>query len=386
MRPQRGHVPPFLLAGATLWALAIPSAHSAEVSEVAAVDGANLQRPSWSPDGARLSYEANHHARRTIELYIGVPESRTFRRLKGARRSTNAITAGFVSASPATQVVQELSWGPGQGDGYVFSASPDAKDFDLYLDGGGAIAPFPGADGGPRWSPDGSKLVFTSARTGGGDLYLLEADAMEADPRRLTTTVGSSELFPDWSSDGTRLVYVAHSDTGDHVWLLDDLNAPPRQLTSEPGSQVRPRFSPDGSQVAYYATAPTDAEPTEPDEVSERWSLMVRSLDSDTPTRLLEDVKPDLAGPAWAPTGNHLLAVRRAPEALDPISWIPVTPEPDPEPVDLDLGTVNHGDLAVVPSGDRLRLAFVSQGRTSDAIRAFKRLFIADIPVAPTPE
>ena len=341
------------------------------------MDGANLQRPSWAPDGTRLAYEANHHARRTIELYIGDPLHRTFLRLKGARRSTNPITAGFVTSAPATHVVHELTWGPGSGAGFVFSASPDAQDFDLYLDGGGALAPSKGADGGPRWSPDGAHLVFTSARSGSGDLYLLEADTMEAEPRRLTDTANSSELFPDWSPDSKQLVYVAHSDTGDHLWLLDALDGEPRQLTDEPGVQSRPRFSPSGEQVAYYAIGSDDTSKVE------RWDLFVCGVDSGEPVNLLKDVKPDLAGPAWTPSGTHLLAVRNDPDALDPIAWIPASTKPDPRPIDLVLDTVNHGDLAVVPHGDGLRLAYVSQGRTNDVVRSFKRLFLVDLPLGP---
>ncbi|MFT4622447.1 MAG: Tol biopolymer transport system component [Myxococcota bacterium] len=370
-------VGPGIASAIALLLCAPATALGATVLEVAAVDGANLQRPSWSPDATRLSYEANYHQVKTIELYVGDPENRTFRRLKGARRSTTPITAGFVTATPATQVVNELAWGRGNGSGYVFSAAAETQDFDLYMDGGGAIAIAPGADGGPKWSPDGARLVFTSARTGDGDLYVLSADTMEAAPKRVTSAAGSSELFADWSPDSRSLVYVAHGDTGDHVWLLPTLDGEPRQLTTEPGSQVRPTFSPDGKRVAYYSMAP----PGSPDAL-DQWALVVRELGADAvPVVLAEDVKPDLSGPAWTPSGDHLIAVRNDPDALDPVAWVPATP--GGETIDIDLGTVNHGDVSVVASGGALRLAFIAQGRVDDAVRAFKRLYMTTLPVSP---
>jgi dipeptidyl aminopeptidase/acylaminoacyl peptidase len=62
------------------------------------------------------------------------------------------------------------------------------------LDGsqGGQLTRGPGQDSGPRWSPDGSQLAFISTRTGGSQVFVLDAGGGEA------RQVGS---FPQGVSD-----------------------------------------------------------------------------------------------------------------------------------------------------------------------------------------
>jgi len=57
----------------------------------------------------------------------------------------------------------------------------------------------------PRWSPDGKRLAFSSARSGKTQLYLLPMDGGEAEV--LTETKGEIATFA-WSPDGTRLAFT----------------------------------------------------------------------------------------------------------------------------------------------------------------------------------
>ena len=50
-------------------------------------------------------------------------------------------------------------------------------------------------DGEPAWSPDGTRLVFSSTRTGNGDIYRMNADGTGL--LRLTTSSGI-DLSPAW--------------------------------------------------------------------------------------------------------------------------------------------------------------------------------------------
>jgi Tol biopolymer transport system component len=61
----------------------------------------------------------------------------------------------------------------------------------------------PARDRIPRWSPDGSRIVFYSNRSGHFDLWSLRADGSGLEP--LTRTSGPPLLNPIWSPDG-RLV------------------------------------------------------------------------------------------------------------------------------------------------------------------------------------
>ncbi|MBU6367305.1 MAG: S9 family peptidase [Gemmatimonadetes bacterium] len=71
-------------------------------------------------------------------------------------------------------------------------------------------------DAAPRWSPDGTRLAFTSEREGAdpdrqnnSDVYVVEA-VPGAAPRRLTTWAGP-DASPVWSPDGRRIAYLQGS-------------------------------------------------------------------------------------------------------------------------------------------------------------------------------
>jgi Tol biopolymer transport system component len=50
-------------------------------------------------------------------------------------------------------------------------------------------------DGWPDWSPDGSKIAFTSVRDGNPDIYVMDADGSNV--IRLTSTP-EFDSWPDW--------------------------------------------------------------------------------------------------------------------------------------------------------------------------------------------
>lgn len=341
--------------------------------QVAAVLGANLQRPDWSPGGERLSYEANFHDRRVVELYVGEPDTPRFSRVRAAERSQNPLTQGFATGVATNQVVHQLSWSPADLNRFVYTASNAAQDYDVYLDGSGSLAAGPGADGDPRWSPDGRYVCFTSARSGEGDLYLFDRQAPTAPPRRVTQLAGTAEVDASWSRDGKRLAFVAHATGGDRLWLLGRLDGSPAELTTLPGSQIRPSFSPSGDLVAFYAN-PED--PT-------RWDLYAVPLQpAAVPKLLAPGVVPNALGPSWTPDGTHLVYVRNDDEAFDPIAAVRVSDAS--RVVDLDFGTVGNGDLDLVQRSDGVTwISWVAQGRAQDALRDYRRVFIATMPTLP---
>ncbi|MEN0063255.1 MAG: hypothetical protein AAGA48_13965 [Myxococcota bacterium] len=348
-----------LLASLVLVTTAVAGAPA----QVASIPGANLQRPSWSADGSKLSFEANFFEEKRIELYVGTPFEGAFERIQATKRAASSITEGF-RRSTGGQVAHELTWAPTSvgADLYMFSASNEGFDYDLYLAGGTPVAANPGADGGAAWSPDGSSIVFTSARTGEGDLYLIDTSTIEADPRRLTSMPGSSELYVTWSNDGKTLAFVAHTKSGDNIWLLPSVGSKPARLTSWRGNQIRPRFSPTSSKLAFYANH----------EKPGRFDLYVVEVGS-SPKVLVRGVYPDAQGPAWTPDGRHIVYVADDDDAYDPVRAVDVARQ---SVRTLQTGTVGNTDLAITVRDGQLWLSVVAQGRDNDEVRNFKRLFI----------
>ncbi|HEV8368020.1 MAG TPA: protein kinase [Pyrinomonadaceae bacterium] len=105
----------------------------------------------------------------------------------------------------------------------------------------------------PIWSPDGSKILFVSDRSGFGNLYEKPTSGAANEEEILKT---DERKWPsDWSKDGQ---YVAYTSFGPKtkldLWVLPmfgDRKPFPFLQTSfnEDGS----RFSPDGHFIAYYS-------------------------------------------------------------------------------------------------------------------------------------
>ncbi len=343
-------------------------AFAAPPREVGAAPDAHAQRPVWSPDGTRLAWEANDVAARRVTLFTGPVSTAAWTPVRPVAMSTSGLTSGFSTVRAATAVF-DAAWGPSTSGRLVCVGATDERDHDLYLDTGTALAPSPGPDGGPAWSPDGRYVVFTSARTGEGDLYLLDMTQPASPPRRLTSDVSASEVWPAWSPDSVSLAWTGHGPTGDTVWLSPSLDSAPVPLVRWQGSQLHPSFSPDGSRIAWYADR----------DVPGRFDLWVVARAGGDPRRLVDDVVANARGPTWSPTGQSLVVVRNDDQRFDPLVWVPAT---GGAATVLDLGTVNHGDLDVTRGPDgQTWLAWTAQGLVDEQSRAYRRLFVAPIVV-----
>lgn len=85
-------------------------------------------------------------------------------------------------------------------DRVVFVSEDDL--WSVALDGGTAarLTAGPGRASGPRWSPDGTSIAYTSSDEGDDDVWLLDAEGGE--PRRLTHLGGTTQVL-GWEPDGT---------------------------------------------------------------------------------------------------------------------------------------------------------------------------------------
>ncbi len=321
----------------------------------------NCQSPTWSPDGTQLSYEVNFHDEKRVELYIYRPGSSPSR-VEPVSKGASGITGGF-SGVGEQSVVHELSWSPTYMNSFVYSASGADRDYEIYLSGGTAISRSPAADGGSAWSPDGHWIAFTTARTGQGDIYLLDVYDLQKVPRRLTSDSTASELYISWSPDSSKLAHVGHTTTGDTIYVVDDLSSPKsRKVASLGHTQTRPSFSPDGRYLAFYTNHLK----------SERFDLYVVPVEGGKSTSIQEGVVLNHSGPTWTPDGELVFVVDDD-EAFDPVyrSTVGGTPKR------VQTGTVGNGDLDISLGTDgTLYLAIAAQGREKDPERSFKRIFV----------
>jgi dipeptidyl aminopeptidase/acylaminoacyl peptidase len=135
--------------------------------------------------------------------------------------------------------------------------------------------------GNRHWSPDGTRLVYLSNRTGFNHVWTVSAEGGE--PAELTK--GSFvDYSPSWSPSGDRILFVS-SRAGDaedrQVWSVGVSGGEPTRLSSD-GYCVNPTWSTDGKKIAYLRSSAT-----EPPEV------VVQDATTGAPVHRLTESRPD---------------------------------------------------------------------------------------------
>lgn len=106
-------------------------------------------------------------------------------------------------------------------------------------------------DVAPVWSRDGTRVMFTSNRSGHFDLYEKPASGIGSET---LVFADDSEKYPtSWLSDAGLVLYWTFDADGTELHLLT-LNGAPRARSFLPSPVSPGRFSPDGRHVLYYST------------------------------------------------------------------------------------------------------------------------------------
>ena len=103
----------------------------------------------------------------------------------------------------------------------------------------------------PAWSPDGTKIAFSSRRGKSFDIYVMNADGTGT--QRLTST-GENDSHPTWSADGSRIAF-ARSGAGD-IYVMNADGSGARRISDPTVEEAEPAWSPDGAWIAYVRRIP----------------------------------------------------------------------------------------------------------------------------------
>jgi Tol biopolymer transport system component len=173
--------------------------------------------------------------------------------------------SGLMDVTPPAFDVQNIadpSWSP-NGSQIAFSSNVDGN-YDLYLlDLASGLTskltstrtPVQNLD--PAWSPNGKTIVFSrsgiSLLSAAAGLFELRLDSATRPVQLTKTTKGNGDVDPVYSPDGTRIAFSSDRAGNDDVYFLNRAAFAVTKMTSTKDRDVQPTFSPDGTAFAYVS-------------------------------------------------------------------------------------------------------------------------------------
>jgi dipeptidyl aminopeptidase/acylaminoacyl peptidase len=101
----------------------------------------------------------------------------------------------------------------------------------------------------PQYSPDGSKIVFTSNRTGQHEVWVCASDGSNA--VQLTSLHAGTTGSPHWSPDGKQIVFDSTIEGRFQIYTINAAGGSPRRLTSHRSDNAVASYSRDGRFIYF---------------------------------------------------------------------------------------------------------------------------------------
>ena len=165
----------------------------------------------------------------------------------------------------------------------------------------------------PDWSPDGSLILYTSLTLGLRDLATVPATGGRS--RLLTHTPLVDEGPGTWSPDGSSIAYTRRNNIRSEVWLMNADGSGAHRLVSLPDRDAAaPEWSPDGSTIAFIGYVSLGAVLTGPDAYTDAvYVVDVATGDVTEVLRPIADFEQYDSRATWLLDGDALLVLTETP-------------------------------------------------------------------------
>jgi Tol biopolymer transport system component/subtilisin family serine protease len=214
-------------------------------------------RPAWSPDGLRLAYTCL----RQPDGSIGSPQRICVR---------NADGTGFTVLSKLLQDEAGPTWSR-DGSQIAFTTGGGSQSIISIMNADGTgpfpLAIFSGA-ANPDWHPDGWTLVFDLVNS------IWTYNRLTQTGLRLTNLTSDSR--PRYSPDGSKIIFQSNRDGQAEIYVMNADGSGQTRLTNNSAADTAPAWSPDGTKILF--TSLRDG-PTSP-------ALYVMNADGSNQTRV----------------------------------------------------------------------------------------------------
>jgi dipeptidyl aminopeptidase/acylaminoacyl peptidase len=241
--------------------------------------GYSASNPQWSPDGKYLSFTANRNGSGNqvwvLDRRGGEAQQLTFieQGISGYEWSPDASRLllmirdkdEYDSDEPRPYVIDRLQF---KRD-YVGYLDRRRIHVYTYTPGDSAAVQLTFGDydhAGATWSPDGTRIAFSSNRTeepdsnSNTDIWVVDADAGEREGGLIQVTRNrGADYSPVWSPDGTEIAYITNIEP-EKIWYATnhlaaapaDGSGPERVLSRQIDRNIsHPRYSDDGSRIWF---------------------------------------------------------------------------------------------------------------------------------------
>jgi Tol biopolymer transport system component/tRNA A-37 threonylcarbamoyl transferase component Bud32 len=255
---------------------------------------AGSREPAFSPDGRWLAYSTTPGGSNTSTIWVialtpdgkpqGSPRQVTFSKLgaNGPVWTADGREIVFQEGTPNSNGAISRVKPDGKGKvrripGLGYTSGPIAIsrngrmafsrggfDYDIWrydLKGGGPPTKWIAStafDSSGEYSPDGTRIVFSSNRSGSRELWVCDAEG--GNPAQITHFGGPIAGTPHWSPDGRQIVFDARPDGNADIFVVNSEGGGLRRLTQSPGEDARPDWSPDGKFVYFSSNRSGPAE------------------------------------------------------------------------------------------------------------------------------
>jgi Tol biopolymer transport system component len=157
---------------------------------------------------------------------------------------------GIIDTQPA--------WSP-NGTRICFTSTGEGLPNVFVMEANGANVVQLTVDGGSNcaWSPDGNKIAFRSFRDGNQEIYVINANG--SNETNLTNAPGSNEFNPSWSPNGDVIAFDSDR-SGFAIWLMNPDGSDPVQITDGFHGDLEPRWLPDASKILFTRFSDGNAE------------------------------------------------------------------------------------------------------------------------------